>query len=706
MKRSITVFLALFLIAQLAWAQQPLPITRVVLSKNGMAYIVRSGQLTAPMSLTFHPEDMNDVLKSFTAWNPDTNDLYSVGYTTGIPSSYMLGRFPFSITDANVGLGGFLTQVKGAAVKLDIGGKALEGKLVAVQQADRVVTQQTTTSDHRLTVLMADGSLQTIWLSEVRSVEFADPALRDQLRSYLDVLKEGRQDVTREISVYPVPRGGPVRVAYLQQFPLWKTSYRVDLGAKDTRIQGWAQIDNPTGESWDNVEVSLLSGAPVSFVMNLYDPLYTSRATVAVPGGQVAAPRQYESAVREFDSVRQAQAALDARSELLARDFSNAQRGNRGGQAGAQARGDIGGVPGGVLGGVIGGVGGGIGSGPGAGGGFGTGATGIFQQAQTTQIEDFFEYRFPFPVRLASRQSALLPFLQKTMDIERLSIYNPRTDRGNPQLGARLTNTTDIPFEPGPVTFFEEGRYTGEAVLSYLSRGEKRLVSYGVDYDIQIATKAQAQPEIMARLTIERGVAVLFMERTQTTTYEVRSKATTNKTLIVEHARVGDRKLKGDEPWETSDSFYRYRVVLKPGAATEMPVTEIISRQTSVSLSSLNRQQLVSLFSNKQTPQQIQTRLGQIVDTQERIATLRTDQRLAEQSIETLFKDQERLRENMKALRDTREEQELRSRYLDQLTRQENQITATRNQVEQFKKDITAAETRLNDMISTLSWQG
>jgi DNA repair exonuclease SbcCD ATPase subunit len=186
----------------------------------------------------------------------------------------------------------------------------------------------------------------------------------------------------------------------------------------------------------------------------------------------------------------------------------------------------------------------------------------------------------------------------------------------------------------------------------------------------------------------------------------VRSKATTNKTLIVEHARVGDRKLKGDEPWETSDSFYRYRVVLKPGAATEMPVTEIISRQTSVSLSSLNRQQLVSLFSNKQTPQQIQTRLGQIVDTQERIATLRTDQRLAEQSIETLFKDQERLRENMKALRDTREEQELRSRYLDQLTRQENQITATRNQVEQFKKDITAAETRLNDMISTLSWQG
>src|SRR5436190_14475579 len=143
MKRSIRIFLALFLMAQLAWAQQPLPITRVLLSKNGMAYIVRSGQLTTPMSLTFHPEDMNDVLKSFTAWNPTTGDLYSVGYTTGIPSSYMLGRFPFDITDENVGLGGFLTQVKGAAVRLDVGAKPLEGKLVAVQKTDHVMLQQT-----------------------------------------------------------------------------------------------------------------------------------------------------------------------------------------------------------------------------------------------------------------------------------------------------------------------------------------------------------------------------------------------------------------------------------------------------------------------------------------------------------------------------------------------------------------------------------
>jgi len=237
-RKALGILLTSLLVTQTLMAQQPLGITRVLLYKNGMAYIVRSGQITAPVSLTFHPEDMNDILKSFTAWNPDTGSLYSVGYTAGIPSSHMLSRFPFDLSGADTGLGGFLIQVKGAEVKLDHSGKDLQGKLVAVQQTDHATAPQTVSSDYRLTVLLRDGSLQSVWLSDVRSVEFVDPQLRDQLRSYLEVLAAGRQDVTREVSVYPVPGPGPIQVAYLQQFPLWKTSYRVDLGAKDSKIQG------------------------------------------------------------------------------------------------------------------------------------------------------------------------------------------------------------------------------------------------------------------------------------------------------------------------------------------------------------------------------------------------------------------------------------------------------------------------------------
>src|SRR5688572_16113491 len=651
----MAVFIAVLLMGQtVLLAQQPLGITRVLLYKNGMAYIVRSGQITTPVSLTFHPEDMNDILKSFTAWNPDTGSLYSVGYTAGIPSSHMLSRFPFDISGPDTGLGGFLVQVKGAEVKLDNGGRDLQGKLVAVQQLERSTAPQTSSQDFRLTVLLREGSLQSAWLSDVRSVEFVDPQLRDQLRSYLEVLAAGRQDVTREVSVYPVPGPGPIQVAYLQQFPLWKTSYRVDLGAKESKIQGWAQIDNPTGEAWDNVTVSLLSGAPVSFVMNLYDPLYTNRATVPVPGGQVAAPRQYESAVLAKEEVAQGQLAGVANYTMDLRSAPAPAAGAAGGRGGGGGRG-------GVLGGVL------TAPPPPASPPGSTLAPGsaVFQQADSGRVEDFYEYKFPFPVRIASRQSALLPFLQKTMNIERLSIFNARTDRGNPRLGARLENNTDIPFEAGPVTFFQETRYAGEAVLDYLPRGEKALVSYGIDNEIQIASKAQSQPETTVRLTVSKGIAVLFMESVLTTTYEIRNKGLDRKSLIVEHPRLNNRTLKGIDAFETTESFHRFRVQLNAGQSTALAVPEVVARQTNISLTTLTRPQL-TLFAGRETPQSVREKLGQIVETQEQIAGMRADVQSTQSTVDTLFRDQERLRENLKALRDGSEEQQLKPRNLDQ----------------------------------------
>ena len=689
MRKGIGIFLVLLLAAQTLVAQQPLGITRVLLYKNGMAYIVRSGQITSPVSLTFHPEDMNDVLKSFTAWNPDNGSLYSVGYTAGIPSSHMLSRFPFDISAADTGLGGFLVQVKGADVKLDHSGKDLQGKLVVVQQTDHATAPQTSSSDYRLTVLLRDGSLQTVWLSDVRSVEFVDPQLRDQLRSYLEVLASGRQDVTREVSVYPVPAPGPIQVAYLQQFPLWKTSYRVDLGTKESKIQGWAQIDNPTGEAWENVTVSLLSGAPVSFVMNLYDPLYTNRTTLPVPGGQVAAPRQYESALKTepLSSNNQERAARcsrqyfrdgPARSAGLRRRWRTWRRGRGSRCPCARCRSGAAAL---------------------------TPGSAVFQQADSARVEDFFEYKFPFPVRIASRQSALLPFLQKTVNVERLSIFNARTDRGNPRLGARLENNTDIPFEAGPVTFFQDTRYAGEAVLDYMPRGEKSLVSYGVDYDIQISNRQQSQPETTVRLTVSKGVAVLFMESILTTTYEMRNKGTDKKTLIVEHPRIGNRTLKGIEAFETTDSFHRFRVALNAAQSTTLAVPEVVARQTTISLSTLTRPQL-TLFAGRETPQAVRDKLGQIVDTQEQIAGMRSDVQNTQATIDTLFRDQERLRENLKALRDGNEEQQLRTRYLDQLRRQEDQIDAGRAHIESVNKEIASTQSRLSDLISNLTFGG
>jgi peptidoglycan hydrolase CwlO-like protein len=135
----------------------------------------------------------------------------------------------------------------------------------------------------------------------------------------------------------------------------------------------------------------------------------------------------------------------------------------------------------------------------------------------------------------------------------------------------------------------------------------------------------------------------------------------------------------------------------------DFAVPEIVSRQTNITLTTLTRPQL-ALFGSKETPQAVREKLGQIVDLQEQIASMRSDVNTTQGGIDGLFRDQDRLRENIKALRDGSEEQQLRSRYLGQLKNQEDQIDKSRAHIEEVNKQIAATEARLGDLISNLTF--
>lgn len=651
-------------------AQEPMPISRVLLYKNGMAYIIRTGTISEPVRLSFHPEDMKDILKTFSAWNPQSGDLYPVGYTTGIPLEESLRRFPFTLSNSSGGLAHFLAQIQGARLEVQAGTRTLQGKLAAIHQQQHAVEPETLVNDHVLSILVDQGSLQTVWLSEASSLRLLNPELNRQLETYLGIVAEGRQDVTREITVYP-GGGGSIQMAYLQQFPVWKTSYRVEVS--ENWIQGWAQVDNPTGEAWTNVDLTLISGMPVSFIMDLYAPLYTSRTTVPVPGGQVAAPRYYEAPVRtQRPEAAEAEVARDELRRSL--------------QASKAAEG--------VLGGVIGGVPRAAALPPGGGG---------FDQAEQAQVQDYFEYRFPFAVELASRQSALLPFLRKKISLEKISIFNPSSDKNHPLSGAWLENDSGVPLEPGPVTFFAQGRYAGEAVLDYVSRGERRLVSYGVDFDIDVVTERKAEPETTVHITVNRGTIVFKKEQVQTTQYQLKNKAQQEKIVLIEHPRQPGRELKEVKPVETTENFFRFRVSLKPGEEKEFPVAEIVSRQTALSIRELDRRQLEVHFAGARIPPELRQRLQEIVAARERIASLQEQVQTLRQEIDSIFKDQTRVRENLRALGRSEEEQQLRSRYLSELNRQEDQLGRLNVRVQTLTGQIAEQEQALSQMIQDWS---
>jgi hypothetical protein len=68
-----------------------------------------------------------------------------------------------------------------------------------------------------------------------------------------------------------------VKVGYVVENPIWKTSYRLVLPKeKEDKpfLQGWAIVENPTDEDWKDCRMALVSGRPISFQMDLYTPLF------------------------------------------------------------------------------------------------------------------------------------------------------------------------------------------------------------------------------------------------------------------------------------------------------------------------------------------------------------------------------------------------------------------------------------------------
>jgi hypothetical protein len=423
---------------------------------------------------------------------------------------------------------------------------------------------------------------------------------------------------------------------------------------------------------------------PTSFNMNLYEPLYASRQTLGVPSAVVVAPRQYE-------------AALD--KNKTAAELAPPPAVSRGVGSG-YGRGIVVGEPGGVVSGVLGGV-----LSQQADVSLQPGFSNPIQVAEASRNEDYFEYRFPFPVRLGSRQSALLPFLNKPIKAERVSIYKAGADRDHPLNGAWIENNGDLPLEPGPVTFFQNSKYAGETVVDYLSRGEKRLVSYGVDYDIQAETRLPApRPETIVSVTVARGVMVSHFESTQTTSYRFRNKGQDDKTLVLEHPRNTRRTLKDITPEETSATAWRFRIALRAGQQIEFPVVETVDRQTTVTIRSLDRPAFEAVFAAPEFLAELRAKLQDILTQRDILSSLQAEKAPIDDSIKSIFADQQRLRENLKALTQRREDRDLHQKYLAQLDAQEQQVKDLRARLENLTRQIASHDAVVSKSISDLTW--
>src|SRR4051794_4319242 len=303
-----------------------LPISQVVLFNSGVGHFTRSGEVDgeARVDLTFPKADINDLIKSTTLRDlSPTGRVAAVTYDSHDPIDRTLASFAINLNNSP-SLAQILTQARGEQVEVTLANTAaqpgsLTGKIIGVEQQQQP-SKEGTVPVSVLNLWCAEG-VRAVKLTEVQRLRFANPVLENEVRRALETLALSHDSQKKAVSLHFAGEGKrKVEVGYVVENPIWKTSYRLVLdkgGEKKPYLQGWAVVENPTDEDWHDVTMALVSGRPISFKMDLYNPLYVARPTVEPELFASLRPPTYSGRMKDLDEQPRQRAEKEWVEKLL-----------------------------------------------------------------------------------------------------------------------------------------------------------------------------------------------------------------------------------------------------------------------------------------------------------------------------------------------------------------------------------------------------
>jgi hypothetical protein len=661
-----------------------LPLRKVVAFTSGVSYFEHRGEVEgdARVDLRFAVEDVNDLLKSLVVQDLGGGKITTVTYGSKNPVGRRLASFALDLSGEPT-LGQLLRQMRGARVKVEAT-QPLEGTIVGIELRREPGGAADSAPVEYLNLLTAEG-LRSVQLATVGAIAPLDEALEAELRQALAVLAAARGGNEKTVSLRFAGEGKrAARVGYIRESPIWKTSYRLvfeDEG--EALLQGWALVENTSEIDWRGVRLTLVSGRPISFTMNLYEPLYVRRPEVAWKLHGVVAPPLYEADL--------------ATRERLFREKAKKRSGGMG-------MGGMGGMGGGMGGGFFGGGGMGMSGGNPFGGAPAeepiNPGQGVVAAARGEEVGELFHYEIETPVTLDRQRSAMLPIVEETVEVEKLSIYAPSVHATHPLNGLRLTNDTSLHLMQGPITVFDDGAYAGDARLADMPPGGERLLSYALDLETEILRERSEQTRELDRVQIGEGNLYAFYDRRRRTRYVVKNSGEEAKQVRIEHAREDAWGLvEPEKPAETTPDAYRFSLTAEPGEPKTLTVVEEGRTSEAMALDKLPPKRAEFFLESDQVDEKIKAALRELAARQAALQEARDEKAALEARLKEIFKNQERLRANLAVLG---QETELYRSYVQKLSRQETEVEKLEQQIRELEEQIDVKQLELAEFIVDL----
>jgi hypothetical protein len=668
-------FLVLMLLAPLCASAQAeekdvtVPISSLVLFTSGVGYFQHDGTVegNARMELTFSADQINDLLKSIVLRDLDGGSVSSVTYSSRDPITRTLKSFSIDLT-SNPTLSGLLTQTRGESVEVSMtGGNRLSGSIIGVETRQVQSGPKGDVTGDFLTLNTQTG-ITSLPLSDVQGIRFLRKEVQEDLAQALQVLSTSHGIEKKKVVLHFTGTGTRrVRIGYILESPVWKTSYRLVLADRGPHLlQGWAMVENTSDTDWKSVALTLVSGRPITFIMDLYQPLYLQRPVVQLELYQSLRPRTNEMSMEEKQSAEDSAMAEEAPAPQAAPASSARSAPAPRALAGS-----------------------GFAAGPG-GAEFAV-SQGVSAAASGAQVGELFQYAIDKPVTLSRQQSAMLPILNQQATGERYSLYNESTDPKYPLNAVKLKNTSSLHLMQGPITVFDGGTYAGDAQITDLAPGAEQLVTYAMDLDTEVNAQQGASPVTLVSVKISKGVFFYTNRQQKERIYEIKSRGTRNRTVLLEHPFQADWTLSEPrEPEERTRDAYRFAVPVAAGKTAKLSVVETRTVAQSVSLASIGGDQVAFYVASQVVSQAVKTALQKVVALQQKVSDTVSQRTRLETRVTEIVNDQSRIGSNMDRLS---QGSDLYKTYVKTLTDQETELAKLRENIARLR-DQEASQRR------------
>src|SRR6266851_4263043 len=664
---SVVALLGLFVAPTLA-AAQDLVLKRVMLSSGGLGYFEYEATVDgdATLKLTVSLQQVDDVLKSLVVYD-DKGGVGGLSLPGREPLAQIFKDLPFD-QDSLGSPADLLSTLKGAEITVG-GSRAITGRIVSVQDETVALADGKATTKRTRITLLTDRGLQQFILEDAENLQFADAALRDKVAQALLAIQTNRAKDARTLELSTRGQGKrTVRVAYIIEVPVWKASYRLTLpgdpAAPRAALQGWATVENLSGQDWKDIELTLVSGRPVAFHQALYEAYYVQRPEIPVE----VAGRLMPGVDRGGVEAERAKAAPPPPAPAGA--FRPQQERSLAATAAPPQ------------------------------------TAVAADQVEATDAATQVVFKYPRAVSVDNGRTLSIPIIDRQVPAERLALYQAETAARNPLAAIRLTNDGDSGLPPGIITLYERDKagyvaYVGDARLSGFPVGETRLLAYALDEKITIERDA-AQTDRIATGTIAQGALRLSRIIRQTTTYRIRGPAKEPRQLIVVQRRLpGWTLVKPDaKSVELSEGNYRLPFQLPGGDQTQtFEVVQEQTQQQELRLVDGAADQIRVYAQAREFDAKTRDALTKVLQLQGAVADAQRKVAQADAERQQIVQEQARLRDNLARVPAN---SDLQRRYLATLDKQETELEAITKRRADAEKGVEAARETLRAYVAQL----